>query len=166
MDPAGDLDSVDLLVFPGKVGRSQRVANRSRSAIPPITPNTLFHPNRSPINAPSGTPKMRAAKYDEKIDPIAHPRFSYGKKSAAYEMVLRLSMLAPIPVEILPARRIGKLSARNEISDPNAKTIKPHRRPFLRPNASESGPQIRTDRPAQNEYPANKKPISVEDFPN
>jgi len=44
-----------------------------------------------------------------------------------------------------------KSSAAKEISDPAKKTINPLNRPRLRPNTSERGPQIKTDKPAQNE---------------
>ena len=80
--------------------------------------------------------------------------------------MLRLKRLAPIPVMTLPARSIPKSLDVNDIKEPAQKTINPPIKPCLRPNTSERGPQIKTDRPAQNEYPENRNPITVEDFPN
>ena len=40
----------------------------------PMIPKTAFQPNLSPIQAPNGTPSIKAAKYDEKMAPIAQPR--------------------------------------------------------------------------------------------
>ena len=44
-------------------------------------PKMAFHPYRSPTQVPIGTPRISAAKYEDMIELIAHPRFEYGKKS-------------------------------------------------------------------------------------
>jgi hypothetical protein len=74
-------------------------------------------------------------------------------------------MLAPIPVNTLPASRTENPAARQETLEPTPKIINPVSNPDLRPNLSDNGPHTRTDSPAVHEYPVNKKPI-WDDWPN
>jgi hypothetical protein len=80
-------------------------------------------------------------------------------------MVLRLIMLAPIPVMILPRSNCPKVDDRNVAIEPREKIIRPIKRPRLRPNESERGPQIRTERAAETEYPVNRRPTVEDDLP-
>ena len=80
-------------------------------------------------------------------------------------MALRLIILAPIPVMTLLNSNGSKVDDRNVAIDPREKIIRPAKRPRLRPNLSERGPQKRTDKAADNEYPVKRSPTVEDDLP-